>query len=85
MKRPEFKFFQFAENPRRAYSDAMKNYLVYLEENQKGSTYEALVQATAIAREEGRHISLENTELKKTLKILRAQIRQMFSEKHHGD
>ena len=80
MNRPDFKSYKYAADPRKAYSDAMKNYLVHLEENQRGETYQALVQNYAISRQLTINAEMESYELRKTLKILRSQIKTMWKE-----
>ena len=80
MLRPNFKSYKYAADPRRAYSDAMKNYLVYLEENQAGDTNRELRYMRDEHLKNYWHKEAQNIELRKTLKILRSQIKTMWKE-----
>jgi hypothetical protein len=83
VNRPDFKSYKYAADPRRAYSDAMKNYLVHLEENQVTSTYQQLRYLHDEHLRNFHEKLEENRNLRKTLKTMRSQIKFIYKE-HHG-
>lgn len=78
MIRPVKKSFIYASNPAVAYNEAMRNYLVYLEENQRGETYQHICWERDQAGRDLYAKEQENHELKKTLKVLRSQLKKIF-------
>ena len=80
MIRPKFNRFGRGD-PEKDFNNAMKHYLIYLEgRNQICFGLESVAYNAKHISENYHRIENENIELKKTLKILRSQIKTMFKE-----
>jgi len=78
MIRPVKKSFIYASNPAVAYNEAMRNYLVYLEKNQTTDSHTDMRWQRDQAWKENWGKEEQIRELKRTLKILRSQLKKMF-------